>query len=80
VTEGERTVGSIKRLMGRRASDGEAMPEGGQGTEGVGPEVRAGAEGLLGVVVDGEWQPPGEVSAAICPAPAWLWRQVVSRG
>jgi hypothetical protein len=80
VTEGERTVGSIKRLMGRRASDGEAMPEGGQGTEGVGPEVRAGAEGLLGGVVDGEWQPPGEVSAAICPAPAWLWRQVVSRG
>ena len=65
VTEGERTVGSIKRLMGRRASDGEAMPEGGQGMEGMGPEVRAGAEGLLGVVVDGVWRSPVEVSAAI---------------
>jgi molecular chaperone DnaK len=65
VTEGERTVGSIKRLMGRRASDGGGMPEGGQGTDGMGPEVRAGAEGLLGVVVDGVWRSPVEVSAAI---------------
>ena len=65
VTEGERTVGSIKRLMGRRASDGEGMPEGGQGMEGMGPEVRSGADGLLGVVVDGVWRSPVEVSAAI---------------
>ena len=65
VTEGERTVGSIKRLMGRRASDEVLMPEGGQGMDGMGPEVRAGAEGLLGVVVDGVWRSPVEVSAAI---------------
>ena len=55
VMEGERTVGSIKRLMGRRVSDREVMPEGGQGMEGMGPEVQAGAEGLLGVVVDEVW-------------------------
>lgn len=32
---------------------------------GVGPEVRAGEDGSLGVVVDGVWRSPVEVSAAI---------------
>ena len=62
VVEGERTVVSVKRLMGRRAGevDGEGRPE-----EVIGAEVRAGSDGSLGVVVDGVWRSPVEVSAAI---------------
>ncbi len=66
VTEGERTVVSVKRLMGRRAGEGGALTDGGGKAEGgTGPEVRAGADGTLGVVVDGTWRSPVEVSAAV---------------
>ena len=62
VVEGERTVVSVKRLMGRRDGEGESD---GRPEEVVGAEVRAGSDGSLGVVVDGIWRSPVEVSAAI---------------
>ena len=66
VTEGNRTVVSIKRLMGRRAGDVKDAEAGGSNVQdGMGPEVREGVDGLLGVVVDGVWRSPVEVSAAI---------------
>ncbi len=64
VTEGSRTVVSIKRLMGRRA--GEALADSKlHFQDGIGPEVRPGVASDLGVVVDGVWHSPVEVSAAI---------------
>ena len=67
VTEGERTVVSVKSLMGRRGGEGEAGGSGGGLKEGngVGPRVQAGADGSLGVMIDGKWRSPVEVSAAI---------------
>ncbi len=66
VTESGRTVVSIKRLMGRRAGEGDRMKDGGwNGEDGHGPEVKAGPDGMLGVVVDGRWRSPVEVSADI---------------
>jgi len=59
VTEGERTVGSVKRLIGRRVGDA-AMVEGKGGAR-----VAVGTDGSLGVVVDGVWRSPVEVSGEI---------------
>lgn len=66
VTESSRTVVSIKRLMGRRAGEGERMENGSPVMEErMGPEVKAGLDGRLGVEVDGIWRSPVEVSAEI---------------
>ncbi|MDB6069415.1 MAG: dnaK, partial [Verrucomicrobiales bacterium] len=76
VTEGARTVVSVKRLIGRRAGDhamedgkpdrgSDGEPEAGGRFGGMGPEVRAGADGSLGIVMDGVWRSPIEISAAI---------------
>lgn len=64
VTEGDRTVVSVKRLMGRRV--GEALGAEGAGERALGGvAVAAGMGGTLGVVVDGQWRSPVEVSADI---------------
>lgn len=76
VTDGARTVVSIKRLIGRRAgdqaddqskTDSETAPAPGMGERfgGMGPEVRAGADGSLGIVIDNTWRSPIEISADI---------------
>ncbi len=65
VTEGGRTVVSVKRLMGRRA--GEAVGAGEEGEQGMlgGVRVAEGTDGSMGVVVEGQWRSPVEVSAEI---------------
>ncbi len=69
VTEGGRTVVSVKRLMGRRVGEtvaAEAARGGGaaQALPG-GVRVMEGVGGSLGVVVEGQWRSPVEVSAEI---------------
>jgi len=59
VVEGDRTVVSVKRLIGRRAGEPGSLPAPG------GVKVAGGPEGRLGVVIDGEWRSPVEISAEI---------------
>jgi molecular chaperone DnaK len=79
ITDGARTVASIKRLLGRRANDSGfstqplGSPASGAPMEWVssgggqlgGVTIAPGPDGSLGVVIDDTWRSPVEISAEI---------------